>query len=245
LQDPSQSLISRLRFLCYDGDDNDKYETFWLPLTVMDTLEPVLDIPQQYLSRDVVMTGPASARTSRTRVDHPTAAGSSIDPVPDFDTHTDREATGQNEQSAEAEVPTEPQVSVTFLLISGKRRTMLFQSGTTVGRVKELVWNGWPTDWQDERPPAPLYLRLLYLGRMLQDDETLTQLNLHAHIPTESGTANTPPSTIIHLSIRPYAPAANDDLQKKSRRRRERTEGEGEREEISDSTGCCSSCVIS
>jgi len=29
-------------------------------------------------------------------------------------------------------------------------------------------------DWQDERPPAPSYLRVLYLGRMLQDDETLT-----------------------------------------------------------------------
>jgi len=28
-------------------------------------------------------------------------------------------------------------------------------------------------DWQDERPPAPSYLRVLYLGRMLQDDETL------------------------------------------------------------------------
>lgn len=29
------------------------------------------------------------------------------------------------------------------------------------------------TDWQDDRPPAPSYLRVLYLGRMLQDDETL------------------------------------------------------------------------
>jgi len=29
-------------------------------------------------------------------------------------------------------------------------------------------------DWQDERPPAPSYLRVLYLGRMLQDDESLS-----------------------------------------------------------------------
>lgn len=29
-------------------------------------------------------------------------------------------------------------------------------------------------DWQDDRPPAPSYLRVLYLGRMLQDDETLS-----------------------------------------------------------------------
>lgn len=28
-------------------------------------------------------------------------------------------------------------------------------------------------DWQDERPPAPSYLRILYLGKILQDDDTL------------------------------------------------------------------------
>jgi hypothetical protein len=42
-------------------------------------------------------------------------------------------------------VPQAPQVALSFLLQSGKRRTMSFDSETTVGRVKELVWNGWPT----------------------------------------------------------------------------------------------------
>lgn len=28
-------------------------------------------------------------------------------------------------------------------------------------------------EWQDERPPAPSYLRILYLGKILQDDDTL------------------------------------------------------------------------
>ena len=65
------------------------------------------------------------------------------------------------------------EISLTFLLISGRRRTMAFASSTTVGRVKELVWNSWPTDWSDERPPAPNYLRVLYLGKMLQDEEVL------------------------------------------------------------------------
>jgi hypothetical protein len=32
------------------------------------------------------------------------------------------------------------------------------------------------TDWQDEHPPAPSHLRILYLGRILQDDETLTRM---------------------------------------------------------------------
>jgi hypothetical protein len=31
-------------------------------------------------------------------------------------------------------------------------------------------------DWNDtERPPAPAYLRILYLGKVLQDDETLSR----------------------------------------------------------------------
>jgi hypothetical protein len=72
---------------------------------------------------------------------------------------------------------------------------MSFDPETTIGRVKELVWNTWPegvcvpifvlfrahitslvidNEWQSERPPAPSYLRLLYLGKMLQDDDTLT-----------------------------------------------------------------------
>ncbi|TFK65139.1 hypothetical protein BDN72DRAFT_773774 [Pluteus cervinus] len=72
------------------------------------------------------------------------------------------------------EIPSTPQVALTFLLVTGRRRTMVFEPETAIGRVKELVWNTWPADWQDERPPAPSYLRVLYLGKMLQDDETLT-----------------------------------------------------------------------
>ena len=41
-------------------------------------------------------------------------------------------------------VPQTPQTHLTFLLISGKRRTMSFEPETTIGRVKELAWNSWP-----------------------------------------------------------------------------------------------------
>lgn len=34
-------------------------------------------------------------------------------------------------------------------------------------------------DWQDERPPAPSYLRILYLGKILQDEDTLISAYLH------------------------------------------------------------------
>lgn len=59
---------------------------------------------------------------------------------------------------------------------------MNFDPDTTIGRVKELVWAAWSAQPNDtvqpgqeieERPPAPSYLRVLHLGRMLQDDETL------------------------------------------------------------------------
>ena len=41
--------------------------------------------------------------------------------------------------------PAEPQVQLTFLLVTGSRKTMSFNPETTVGRVKELVWNAWPS----------------------------------------------------------------------------------------------------
>ncbi|OCH88548.1 hypothetical protein OBBRIDRAFT_703369, partial [Obba rivulosa] len=98
--------------------------------------------------------------------------------------------------------PELPQVALTFLLVSGRRRTMSFEPETTVGRVKELVWNAWPNgELSDERPPAPSYLRILYLGKILQDEDTLQR--------TPSTSAG-PAPTIVHLSIRAYAPPAED-----------------------------------
>jgi hypothetical protein len=69
---------------------------------------------------------------------------------------------------------------------------MSFDPDAAIGRVKELVWSAWPSglcvagfaslllnmllyiDWTDERPPAPGYLRILHLGRILNDDDTLS-----------------------------------------------------------------------
>ncbi|KAF8526573.1 ubiquitin-related domain-containing protein [Hysterangium stoloniferum] len=126
-----------------------------------------------------------------------------------------------------------PETSLTFLLISGRRRTMSFPSSTTVGRVKELVWNSWPTDWTDVRPPAPNYLRILYLGKMLQDEDVLQN-------PSASPTVH---STIVHLSIRPIPPASEkDDLKKK--KRRIGTASQNDPDTDGEQAGCCASCVI-
>ncbi|KAJ3483376.1 hypothetical protein NLJ89_g12068 [Agrocybe chaxingu] len=54
------------------------------------------------------------------------------------------EMPAQAQPMVEEPVPQMPQTYLTFLLISGKRRTMSFEPETTIGRVKELVWNSWP-----------------------------------------------------------------------------------------------------
>ncbi|KAF9039463.1 hypothetical protein BDZ89DRAFT_382853 [Hymenopellis radicata] len=156
----------------------------------------------------------ASARTSYTRVD--TMTDDQVDAYPTQVAEVERA------DEPAGEIPRTPQISLTFLLVSGRRRTMNFDPTYTVGRVKELVWNTWPggsflffahrphvpifffsSDWQDERPPAPSFLRILHLGKVLQDEDILKG----AFFPIDA------PPTIVHMSIRPGALA--DDLSKK------------------------------
>ena len=48
-------------------------------------------------------------------------------------------------QTMSQTVPQMPQTYLTFLLISGRRRTMSFEPESPISRVKELAWNSWPT----------------------------------------------------------------------------------------------------
>ncbi|KAF5334703.1 hypothetical protein D9758_017253 [Tetrapyrgos nigripes] len=67
-----------------------------------------------------------------------------------------------------------PKIPLTFLHISGARKMMTFDPDTKVRRVKELIWGGWPEEFPSpDHPPTPSYLRLLHLGRILQDEDTL------------------------------------------------------------------------
>ncbi|KAI0065228.1 hypothetical protein BV25DRAFT_1913845 [Artomyces pyxidatus] len=211
---------------------------------------------------------PASTRTSYTRVDltRPgTSAGDAdrLERLSNDDSHSSHSASsshsdsggedgGEEPQEELVSVPVSPMTSLTFLLVSGRRRAMVFEPETTVGRVKELVWNTWPNDWQDERPPAPSFLRILYLGKILQDDETLSHLSFPTHLPTphtpapNATPAAPPPSTIVHLSIRAYAPPEDAGYKKKKIRlysggttQPAAAAGVGAEEEVG---GCC--CVI-
>lgn len=89
---------------------------------------------------------------------------------------TDSHTTTPNQQQPLSLPPADtiPEVSLTFLVMSGNsRRSMLFPASATISRVKELVWTTWPTDWPEGRPPAPNYLRFFYYGKPLQDEEVL------------------------------------------------------------------------
>ncbi|KZT32646.1 hypothetical protein SISSUDRAFT_1066771 [Sistotremastrum suecicum HHB10207 ss-3] len=136
--------------------------------------------------------------------------------------------------SSPTAVPTVPQIALTFLLVSGRRRSMTFDPDATVGRVKELIWNAWPADWQDERPPAPSYLRVLHLGKIWQDDDMLSSFQL-AMVPAAP--------TIVHLAIRQHPVPSDDDLKKKRKRQPSSRSVPGTNTEEAVSGGCCG-CII-
>ncbi|KAJ3528971.1 hypothetical protein NMY22_g9191 [Coprinellus aureogranulatus] len=150
--------------------------------------------------------------TSKPQNAHPSPSPNpdSQPPISPEDSPKEKEAPTPESTSTDAQAPTPqlnvqvpqtPQTYITFLFLSGRRRLMNFEPNTTIGRVKELVWAAWtaaPNDTQqpgqeiEERPPAPSYLRVLHLGRMLQDDETLRDLKLPTHLPTSVSSPDTP-----------------------------------------------------
>ncbi|KAH9933876.1 uncharacterized protein B0H18DRAFT_982437 [Fomitopsis serialis] len=184
----------------------------------------------------------ASARTSYTRVDQtapgtPTPELAELSPSRyalevDADTH-EAEAEAEAEAHAEVDdpekahgeqaVPQMPQVALTFLTITGKRRTMSFDPDTTIGR------------WQDERPPAPSYLRILYLGKILQDEDTLAKWAFPITQPDPAAPPTLGQATVVHLSVR-AAPLPAEDTPKKRR-------GTGMSDGEEGGCGCCG-CVV-
>lgn len=107
------------------------------------------------MSRPVTSAGPAipadsdsDGADSALQRPHTTAAATSGRFVRNHEEGDSQVGHGEEAKEQEGEdartAPHTPQASVTFLLVNGKRRTMQFDPETTVGRVKELVWNTWP-----------------------------------------------------------------------------------------------------
>ncbi|KAF8601507.1 hypothetical protein BDV93DRAFT_475292 [Ceratobasidium sp. AG-I] len=109
--------------------------------------------------------------------------------------------------------PKPTDVAITFLLITGSRTTMHFAPTMTVGRVKEAFWSSWSPENTSEKPPAPSFLRVLHMGKILSDDQTLAAAKFPDVAASVSG-------TIVHISIRPFGPPADEDIVKAKRRSR-------------------------
>ncbi|KIJ28629.1 hypothetical protein M422DRAFT_54520 [Sphaerobolus stellatus SS14] len=129
----------------------------------------------------------------------------------------------QQPTSLPADTMPEPEVSLTFLVMSGSsRRTMNFPAASTISRTKELVWTTWPSDWPEQRPPAPNYLRFFHYGRPLQDDELLDSKFPTTNSPASTPDSHPPPSsTIIHMAIRTNPPPSEvEEVKKKKKHQR-------------------------
>ncbi|WVO14811.1 hypothetical protein L204_102450 [Cryptococcus depauperatus] len=101
-------------------------------------------------------------------------------------------------------------VHLKVLVISGQSHHCSFEPETTVGRMKELLWSSWPKEWSElAQPPSPNYLRVLYSGRILQDDSTLSDNSFSV-----SSGSSLP--TVVHLSVRSFSIKNDDDTKKSS-----------------------------
>ncbi|KAK7457876.1 hypothetical protein VKT23_010220 [Stygiomarasmius scandens] len=113
------------------------------------------------------------------------------------------------ESQAQVQITMEPKIPLTFLLITGARRSMSFDPETTVGRVKELIWGGWPEEFPaSDKLPTPSYLRLLHLGKILQDEDTLTRLKFPSYTPSYSSPTAPPPPSTSPTEPAPSAPSS-------------------------------------
>ena len=113
-------------------EDEDERRT--VQITSHDPVSPLSTLPTLTLS-------PIASNTYIDDQTTPLVSKSSVDQQP-FKPPVDSAALP--ELAMDEHVPQMPQTYLTFLLISGKRRTMAFEPDTSVGRVKELVWNSWP-----------------------------------------------------------------------------------------------------
>ncbi|RKP38118.1 ubiquitin-related domain-containing protein, partial [Dimargaris cristalligena] len=81
---------------------------------------------------------------------------------------------------------------LTCLLISGKRHTFRFPAGATIRQTKQQIYQEWPKEWESDKPDSPGFLRLLYLGKVLEDPRGLADYQL---LPARK-------PTIVHLTIK-------------------------------------------
>lgn len=113
----------------------------------------------------------------------------------------------------------EDRINLRLILVSGKTKDFLFRPSDSAGDIAQYVFDHWPQDWTEEAVSNAEILRLIYQGRFLHGNVTLSALGLA-----------TGKTTVMHLVPRESLPEPNsqDDENKKKGRSRQ----------------CCCACSI-
>eukprot|EP00088_Acartia_fossae_P061615 TRINITY_DN7406_c0_g2_i1.p1 TRINITY_DN7406_c0_g2~~TRINITY_DN7406_c0_g2_i1.p1 ORF type:complete len:125 (+),score=9.28 TRINITY_DN7406_c0_g2_i1:331-705(+) len=108
-------------------------------------------------------------------------------------------------------------INLRLILVSGKTKEYLFSPSESAGDISQFVFDNWPPEWEEEAVSKAEILRLIYQGRFLHGNVTLSALGL----PTGR-------TAVMHLVPRESLPqpSSQEDLHRK------KTSG----------GGCCGSC---
>jgi len=110
-------------------------------------------------------------------------------------------------------------VNLRLILVSGKTKDYQFQPSYSAGDISQFVFDNWPIDWSEEAVGSADILRLIYQGRFLHGNVTLSALGL----PTGK-------TTVMHLVPRESLPEPNSQDEER------KNKGRGSR--------CCGSCTL-
>lgn len=83
-------------------------------------------------------------------------------------------------------------INLRLILVSGKTREYLFAPSESAGDIAQFVFDNWPEEWREEAVTKAEILRLIYQGRFLHGNVTLSALGL----PT--GLAVLRPPLLLH-----------------------------------------------
>ncbi|XP_003745301.1 ubiquitin-like protein 3 [Galendromus occidentalis] len=94
----------------------------------------------------------------------------------------------------------EDKINLRLILVSGKTKDFLFSPAASAGDIAHSVYENWPPEWSQEKVERAEILRLIYQGRFLHADVTLSALAL----PTGK-------TTVMHLLPRENLPEPNQN----------------------------------
>jgi hypothetical protein len=104
-----------------------------------------------------------------------------------------------------ARVPVD-KINLRLILVSGKTREYLFSPSESAGDIAQYVFDNWPEEWKEEAVSKAEILRLIYQGRFLHGNVTLSALGLPCG-----------KTAVMHLVPRESLPepSSQDDLHRK------------------------------